>query len=187
MIDMDRAAVGKIVLGIVAALSCGALMAEKPDFVLGGNLNGSQNAPEARRVTLGSNLFVEPCSSCNYDSNAPSAFVLGPDNCFVPGTTQWIGVPFIAAATGVPRQISAPIILFDPRHCPTREVTLSIYTDACYPVGPGTPLVSAIARLPRATCDMGVAKLTNAPTLTKGQKYWIVATTNAEQSGLDAH
>ena len=113
--------------------------------------------------------------------------MVGPDNCTVPGTTQWVAVPVIAAATGVPKQISAPIILFDPRHCPTREVTLSIYTDACYPVGPGTPLVSAIARLPRATCDMGVAKLTNAPTLTKGQKYWIVATTNAEQSGLDAH
>ena len=51
MIDMDRAAVAKIVLGIAAALSCGALMAEKPGFVLGGNLNGAQNAPEARRTT----------------------------------------------------------------------------------------------------------------------------------------
>src|SRR5438552_8424093 len=100
MIDMDRAAVGKIVLGIVAALACGAVMAEEPEFVLGGNFTGSQNSPEARRVTFGSNLFVEPCSSCNYDSNAPSAAVVRPDKCFVPGTTQWIAVPFIAAATG---------------------------------------------------------------------------------------
>jgi hypothetical protein len=176
--------IGGVLLGILAG---GTLMAEEPDFVLGGHVNGSQAAPEARRITFGSNLFVEPCSSCNYDPNAPSAFVLGPDNCFVPGTTQWIAVPFIAAATGVPKQISAPIILFDPRHCPTREVTLSIYTDACYPIGPGTPLVSGVARLPRAICDMGVAKLTNAPTLTQGQKYWVVATTNAEQSALEAH
>jgi len=187
MVDMDRAAAGKIGLGMVAALACGAVLAEEPEFVLGGNLNGSQTAPEARRITFGSNLFVEPCSSCNYDSNAPSWFVIGPDNCFVPGTTQWIAVPFIAAATGAPKQISAPIILFDPRHCPTHQVTLSIYTDVCYPVGPGTPLVSGVARLPRATCDMGVAKLTNAPALIRGQKYWVVATTNAEQSGLDAH
>src|SRR6266496_6590663 len=145
--------IGGALLGIVA---CGAVMAQEPDFVLGGNLNASQTAPEARRITFGSNLFVEPCSSCNYDSNAPSAFVLGPNNCFVPGTTQWIAVPFIATATGVPKQISSPIILFDPRHCPTHQVTLSIYTDACYPIGPGTPLVSGVARLPNATCDMGV-------------------------------
>jgi hypothetical protein len=178
------ARIGGALLGIVA---CGALMAEEPEFVLGGDLNGSQTAPEARRVTLGSNLFVEPCSSCNYDPDAPGYFVIGPDNCFVPGTTQWVAVPFIAAATGAPKQISAPIIPFDPRHCPTREVTLSIYTDACYPTGPGTPLVSGVLRLPRATCDMGVARLTNAPTLTRGQKYWVVATTNPDQSGLDAH
>jgi len=178
---------GRIAGALLGILACGALMAEEPELVLGGNLNGSQNALEARRVTFGSNLFVEPCNSCNYDSNAPSWFVIGPDNCTVPGMTQWVAVPFIAAATGAPKQISAPIIPFDPRHCPTRQVTLSIYTDACYPIGPGTPLVSAIARLPRATCDIGVAKLTNAPTLTRGQKYWVVATTNAEQSGLDAH
>jgi hypothetical protein len=173
--------IGGALLGIVA---CGAVMAEEPDVVLGGDLNGSQTA---RRVTLGSNLFLEPCSSCEYDSSAPSAFVLGPNNCTVPGTTQWVAVPFIAAATGIPKQISAPIILFDPRHCPTNQVTLSIYTDACYPTGPGTPLVSDVARLPRATCNMGLAKLRNAPTLLRGQKYWVVATTNANQSGVDAH
>jgi hypothetical protein len=162
-------------------------MAGEPEFVLGEDLNGSQTAPVLRSVTFGSNLFVEPCSSCNYDSNAPSAFVLGPNNCFVSGTTQWIAVPFIAAMTGVPKQISAPVILFDPRHCPTRQLTLSIYTDACYPIGPGTPLVSGIAALPTAPCAIGVAKLGHAPTLVRGQKYWVVATTNAQQSGLEAH
>src|SRR5439155_17536151 len=137
MIDMDRAAAAKICLGIVAALACGAVLAEEPEIVLGGNLNGSQTA---RRVTLGSNLFVEPCNSCNYDSNDNGPAVVGPDNCLSPGTTQWIGVPFIAAATGVPKQISVPLIVRDPRNCPSREVTLSIYTDACSPTGPGTPL-----------------------------------------------
>ncbi len=174
--------IGGVLLGILA---CGAVMAEEPDFALGGS--GLRNAPVAQRVTMGGNLFVEPCSSCNYNSDAPGYFVVGPDNCINPGTTQWIGVPFIAAGTGVPKQISAPIIVADPRNCPTREVTLSIYTDACYPVGPGTPLVSAVAsKLPRATCNMGVAKLTNAPTLVKNQKYWVVATTSADQSSLDA-
>ena len=174
MIDMHQAAARNITLGIVAALACGALMAEEPDVVLGGNVNESQNAVKARRVTLGGNLFVEPCNSCNYDSNKNGPAVVGPDNCLSPGTTQWVGVPFIAAATGVPKQISVPLIVRDPRNCPSREVTLSIYSDACYPVGPGTPLVSAVARLPRATCNLGLAKLTNAPTLIRGQKYWVV-------------
>jgi hypothetical protein len=179
------ARIGGALLGIVA---CGAVLVEEPEAVLGGDLNGTQNAPEARRVTLGGNLFVEPCNSCNYDSNKNGYAVVGPDNCLEPGTTQWLGVPFIAAATGVPKQIAVPLIVRDPRHCPAREVTLSIYTDACYPVGPGTPLVSAVAtRLPRATCNLGLAKLTNAPTLTRGQKYWVVATTTADQSGLDAN
>ena len=34
-------------------------MAGEPELVLGGDLNGSQTAPEAPRITLGSNLFVE--------------------------------------------------------------------------------------------------------------------------------
>src|SRR6266542_5681228 len=184
---MGKTAISKLGVAIVATILCGAAIGQELQGAADEPVVIPYAVPEARRITFGSNLFVEPCSSCNYDSNAPSASVLGPDNCFVPGTTQWIAVPFIATATGVPKQISSPILLFDPRHCPTHQVTLSIYTDACYPIGPGTPLVSGVARLPNATCDMGVAKLTNAPTLTRGQKYWVVATTNAEQSGLDAH
>jgi hypothetical protein len=176
---------GRICGVLFGILFCGTALAEEPEAVLGGDPNGSQTA---RRVTLGSNLFVEPCSSCNYDANENGYAVVGPDNCLSPGTTQWIGVPFVAAATGVPKQISVPIIVVDPRHCPSREVTLSIYSDACYPVGPGTPLVSAVAtKLPRATCNMGVAKLTNSPVVVRGQKYWVVATTTADQSGLDAN
>jgi hypothetical protein len=95
---------------------------------------------------------------------------------------------FIASATGVPKQISAPIILADPSNCPTNTVTLSIYTDACYPIGPGTPLVSAIATVPVAPCALAVAKLPNsAPVLSRGTKYWVVATTDAQQAGLDSN
>jgi len=184
---VNRVAAGENGWAGIGILACAAVFAQEAEAVLGGDLDGVQTAPDRRRVTLGSNLFVEPCNSCNYDSNDNGPAVVGPDNCLSPGTTQWIGVPFIAAATGVPKQISVPLIVRDPRNCPSREVTLSIYTDACSPTGPGTPLVSAVARLPRATCNIGVAKLTNAPTLIRGQKYWVVATTNADQSGLDAN
>jgi hypothetical protein len=94
---------------------------------------------------------------------------------------------FIASATGVPEQISAAIILYDPTDCPTKTVTLSIYTDACWPIGPGTSLVSAVATVPSASCGLAVAKLANTPTLLiKGTKYWAVATTDAQQAGLDS-
>lgn len=177
--------IGGALLGIVA---CGAVMAGKPKVVLGGDLDASQDVPTVRGITLGSNLFVEPCNGCNYDSNENGYAVVGPDNCLSPGTTQWIGVPFIAAVPGVPKQIAAPIIVVDPTNCPTRDVTLSIYTDACFPIGPGTPLVSAVvSKLPRATCNLGVAKFTDAPVLVKNKKYWVVATTSADQSGLDAN
>ena len=96
--------------------------------------------------------------------------------------------PFIASATGVPKKISAAVILRDPTNCPTNGVTLSIYTDTCYPNGPGAPLVSAVATVAPAPCGLAVAKLPNsAPVLTKGTKYWVVATTNAQQAGLDSN
>jgi hypothetical protein len=65
-----RAAIGgRIGMTLLGILACGAVLADELDVVLGGNLNGAQDAPEARRVTLGGNLFVEPCNTCNYDSN----------------------------------------------------------------------------------------------------------------------
>ena len=114
--------------------------------------------------------------------------MVGPDNCIQPGTTQWLAGAFIAAATGVPKQISAADHPRRSSDCPTNTVTLSIYTDACWPIGPGTPLVSAVATVPAAPCGLAVAKLPNsAPVLTRGTKYWVVATTNAQQAGLDSN
>ena len=113
---------------------------------------------------------------------------MGPDNCLsYREQRNGLGFPLLPLPRVFPSKSRFPLLSADPRHCPSREVTLSIYTDACYPIGPGTPLVSAVARLPRATCNLGVAKLTNAPTLTRDQKYWVVATTTADQSGLDAN
>ena len=152
-----------------------------------GNASHAPNRPVASTIIFGSNLISDPCATCNY-SDGGGYFVVGPDNCIQPGTTQWLAGTFIASATGVPEQISAPIILRDPSDCPTNTVTLSIYTDACWPIGPGTPLVSAVATVPAAPCGLAVAKLPNTPTLLiKGTKYWVVATTDAQQAGLDSN
>jgi hypothetical protein len=94
-------------------------------------------------------------------------------------------VAFVAARSGVPQRILAPIILNKPDICPQNKVTLSIYTDNCGG-GPGTLLASGEATAPRSACDLAIAKLRDAPSLTKNVKYWLTATTTAGQSGLDA-
>jgi hypothetical protein len=168
-------------------LACGAVMAQGPEMIPDRHASDAPDTPIASTIVFGSNLISDPCARCNYSDDGGYA-LLGPDNCYVPGTTQWLAGTFIASATGVPTQISVPIILKDPTHCPTKTVTLSIYTDACYPIGPGTPLVSATATIPQTACGLTVAKLPNsAPILTKGTKYWVVGTTNAQQAGLDSN
>jgi hypothetical protein len=176
--------IGGTLLGI---LVCGAVLPQGPEIVLGGNAGVAPEGRGASTIIFGSNLISDPYTTCNYSDDGGYA-LLGPDNCYLPGTTQWLAGTFVASATGVPKQISVPIILKDPSNCPTKTVTLSIYTDACYPNGSGTPLVSATATVPQAACALTVAKLSNsAPVLTKGTKYWVVATTDAQQVGLDSN
>ena len=144
----------------------------------------SQMPTDASQRAFGSNLFVDPCTGCNYDSNGAAFDVRGPDRTS-PGTFQWDAVPFIASKSGVPHRISASIIVKDSVKCPYNKVTLSLYTDNC-DLGPDSPLASGIATVPTAPCDLAVAKLSSAPPLVQGVKYWVVATTNDQQAGLDA-
>jgi hypothetical protein len=92
----------------------------------------------------------------------------------------------VAAKSGVPTRISASIVLYDPLYCQENHVTLSLYTDNC-DLGPGDPLVSGIATVPKAPCDLTVATLVGAPALQEGVKYWVTATTDENQTGLDAN
>jgi hypothetical protein len=157
-----------------------------PTFMVeGSGINLAEALTGVSHSAFGSNLFLDPCTGCNYNSNSPGFPVQGPDNCTSPGTIAWIAVPFIASKSGVPRRISAPIIVKDPAKCPYNRVTLSLFTDNC-DVGPDTPLASGVATVPIAPCDMAVARLRNAPALTQGVKYWVIATTDDAQAELDA-
>ena len=157
-----------------------------PGLVVEGSGIGLSETPvDTPHQAFGGNLFVDPCIGCNYDSNGSAFPVQGPDNCTSPGTFQWDAVPFVAAKSGVPRRISASIILKNPAECPYNKVTLSLYTDNC-DFGPNIPLTSGIATVPLALCDLAIAKLRSAPALVEGVKYWVVATTNDQQAGLDA-
>jgi hypothetical protein len=147
---------------------------------LGGTMSNAQDR------SFGGNLFVDPCTGCDYDSNAGGFDVRGPDNCTLPGQTHWEAVPFVANRTGVPKRISAALVLHNPTLCPYNKVTLSLYTDNACQGTPGTPFVSGEASVPSAPCDLAVASLRNSPSLTKGVKYWVVATTTAAQTHLDA-
>src|SRR5438132_1457143 len=183
---MKRTWIKKTGLAIFATLVCGAVMGQDLGIARDRSEAGLSQGAAASPIRFGSNLFRTPCNTCRY-SDGGGYFVVGPDNCISPGTTQWLAVSFIAAATGVPDRISAAIILADPAACPTNEVRLSIYSDACYPRGPGKRLVSGVATVPEAPCAFAVAQLGNAPTLTIGTKYWVVATTTAQQAGLEAN
>ena len=177
---------GRIGVALLGILACGALLAQEPEMVAGRNPSDAPDSPVASTIIFGSNLISDPCATCNYSDGGGYA-VLGPDNCYLPGTTQWLAGTFIARLQVFPSR-SRRRSFSDPANCPTNTVTLSIYTDACYPIGPGTPLVSAIATVPQATCALTVAKLpSSAPVLTKGTKYWVVATTNAQQVGLNSN
>ena len=176
---LREACIGLVILGIG---TCETLMAQQ------GNQEDSSaaTAPDAGRITFGGNFVSDPCLTCKYDPDPSGYAVVGPDNCTEPGTTQWEAVPFIAAASGVPDRITTSVILENPANCPENKVTLSIYTDACYPKGPGTLLASGEATVPASSCDLAVAKIQNGPSLVQGTKYWITATTTSQQSALDS-
>ena len=46
--------------------------------------------------------------------------------------------------------------------------------------------MSGIATVPSEPCDLAVAKLSGAPALQEGVKYWVVATTDETQAALDS-
>lgn len=134
-----------------------------------------------------SNLTVDPCTTCNYDSAAGGYFVWGVNNCFSPGTSQWIAVGFVAAKTGIPKSLSAAITQDTSCVGTGTQVTLSVFTDACG-LGPATSLMSGVATVAAAPCALTTARIRTTASLTLGTKYWLVATTTtgATQNGLEA-
>ncbi|HEY2711004.1 MAG TPA: hypothetical protein VGI60_00700 [Chthoniobacterales bacterium] len=140
----------------------------------------------ASHPAFGGNLFVDPCTGCNYNPDVAGLDVRGPDNCTWPGQTASLAVPFVAQRTGVPRRISAAILLHNATNCRYNKVTLSLYTDNDCNGTPGIPLVSAQATVPQGSCELAIAKLHNSPQLTRGVRYWVTATATAAQARLDA-
>jgi hypothetical protein len=152
-----------------------------PAFLVQGIRAALQDASEPQPSTegFGGNLFIDPCTGCNYDLHGSGLDVRGPDNCTLPGSLFWSAVPFIAAKSGVPTRISASISvhLFCQQN---NTVTLSLYTDNCG-LGPGDPLVSGVATVPPSAdlCQLAVATLTGKLTWMRRGTHQIMPNSEA--------
>src|SRR5207249_3064347 len=71
-----------------------------------------QSEPEPATQGFGGNLFTDRCTGCNYNTHGSGFDVRGPENCLSPGNVSWTAVPFVAAKSGIPTQISASIIVY---------------------------------------------------------------------------
>ena len=139
-----------------------------------------------------SNLVTDTTcvGGCNY-STANGYFVLGPNNCFSPGATQWISFPFVASRTGAVRQVMLSIT--DSGFCvaTSTKFTVAIYSDdpACGGI-PGTQIGNAVVgTAPAAPCSLANTNFGHAAvSLTAGVTYWVVVTTStaASQTGTTA-
>lgn len=164
----------------VAIMVCGTAMADT--LRAPGPWSGPRvpmAAPEAPAAApFYSNLVVDPCTACNYDT-VDGVFLIGPNNCFAPGVTQWLAYPFVSTKTGAVRRVSLAVT--DSGQCvaSSNKFTVAIYSDNCTGA-PATQIGSAVI----ATAAAAPCALTNANfgpagvSLTAGTKYWVVATTS---------
>ena len=136
----------------------------------------TQSAPDANFF---SNLKVDACTACSY-STQNGYFVLGSNNCFAPGSTQWLAYPFTSQATGAVARVKLAITDSGLCVATSNKFTVAIYSDACTNT-PGTQIGSAVvAGAPAAPCALANANFAGAGVaLTAGTKYWVVVTTTA--------
>ena len=166
----------------VAIMACGTAFAQGGGKLKSGAYQGpmvpmaAQEAPAI--APFYSHLVVDTCTGCTY-STANGYFVLGPNNCFSPGATQWIAFPFVSTRTGAVRQVRLSVT--DSGFCvaTSTKFTVAIYSDACTGT-PGTQIGSAVtATAPAAPCALASANFgTAGVSLTAGTTYWVVATTS---------
>ena len=178
---------------LFALMACGTAFAQQGKIMSGPYQGpklpmGPVEAPAAGPffTNLGTN---DACTSCNY-STANGFFILGPNNCFSAGATQWLAYPFISTKAGSVRQVILAITNDTAICTPTSsKFTVAIYSDAC-PTAPGTQIGSAVAATAGISpCTVATANFGHAGvTLAAGTTYWVVVTTStaASQTGTTA-
>jgi hypothetical protein len=166
----------------VVAATCGTVFAQGK--IRSGSYNGpmmpmaaTPDAPDA--APFYSNFVVDPCTACNY--SADNGFLLlGPNNCGIPGSTQWLAAPFVAARSGAVKRVTLAVTDWSICTPTTHQFTVAIYSDNCTGL-PNTQIGTAVnANAPAAPCQTAAANFAHAGvTLTAGTTYWVVLTTSA--------
>jgi len=177
----------------VAIMACGTAFAQQGKKTSGPYQGprmpmGASQAPDAVNAVFYSNLVVDPCTSCNY-SGDNGYLVLGPNNCGIPGATQWLAYPFVSTRTGAVRQVKLSVTNWGICTPTSSKFTVAIYSDACTNT-PGTQIGNAVAATaPAAPCLLANANFgTAGVSLTAGVTYWVVVTTStaSTQNGTTA-
>ena len=172
-------------------MACGTAFAQQGK-IASGPYNGSTipmaapEAPDAAFFYSNFSTLVDPCTpNCTYDTQN-GFLVLGPSNCFVAGSTQWLAYPFIAGHTGTTRQVTLAITNWSICTPTSTRFTVAIYSDSCTGIPAAQIGNSAIGSAAAAPCLTSRVRL--AVPLTGGQKYWVVVTTSSDatQTGTTA-
>src|ERR1043166_4815597 len=97
----------------VVLMACGTAFAQQAK-IQSGPYHGPlvpAAAPAAPAVATGpfySNLDINTCTNCRYSPDN-GYFILGPNNCFAPGATQWISYSFVAHKSGTVNTVQLSI------------------------------------------------------------------------------
>ena len=158
-------------------MACGTAFAQQGKIQSGaykGPMAPMANPDSIDAPPFYTNFVVDPCTSCNYSADN-GYLVLGPNNCGLPGSTQWLAYPFVASRTGTTTQVTLAITNWSVCTPTSNKFTVSINADACTNT-PGGALGQAIATAAASPC--GTARARIAVPLTAGQKYWVVVVTS---------
>jgi hypothetical protein len=131
------------------------------------------------------NLVADPCNAgFKYDIN--NGFLLiGPNNCGIPGSTQWLAEPFVSKASGSVTRVMLSVTNWGICTPTSFKFTVAIYSDNCNGL-PGTQIGNAVvATAPAAPPSLASANFgTAGVTLVANTKYWVVVTTSAAASQM---
>jgi hypothetical protein len=185
-------------LCVIAA--CGTAFAQKGEKMMSGPYKGpmgpvsAAEAPDAPDAIFFSNLVANPCQAGFKYSTDNGFLLIGPTNCGIPGSTQWLAAPFTAKGSGAVTRVMLSVTNWGICTATSSKFTVQIYDDGagngCTTGVPQNPLGSpVVATAPAAPPALASANFgTTGPLLTNGVRYWVVVTTSgaASQMGTTA-
>ena len=171
-------------LCVIAA--CGTAFAQQGKMMSGPYKGPMGPAPaassDAPAVTFFTNLVVDSCTGSKVQ-RLNGFLLIGPSNCGIPGSTQWLAAPFISKATGAVTKVQLAVTNWGICTPTSNKFTVQIYDDACtgLPNLPlGSPVVATAPAAPPALANANFG--TTGPLLAAGNHYWVVVTTSGAPS-----